>query len=123
MTRENLRPIRAAVAILAVASCLYLIQASARIGFSRLLSRYALISNSTAAADAAITLSHSDPNAHHARATVLARLKQTAEAVKSLETATSLRPREDNLWLELGHAREELGDSAGALAAFDQAVR
>ena len=123
MTRENLRPIRAAVAILAVASCLYLIQASARIGFSRLLSRYALISNSTAAADAAITLSHSDPNAHHARATVLARLKQTAEAVKSLETATSLRPREDNLWLELGHARDELGDSAGALAAFDQAVR
>ena len=123
MIRAHSRPIRTAVAILAVASCLYLIQASARIGFSRLLSRYALISNSTAAADAAIAISPSDPDAHHARATVFTRLRNPAEAVKSLEAATSLRPREDNLWLELGNAREELGDTAGALAALDEAVR
>ena len=123
MIRAHSRPIRFTVAILVVASCLYLIQASARIGFSRLLSRYALISNSTAAADAAIRLSPSDPDAHHARATVLTRHKQTAEAIKSLEAATSLRPREDNLWIELGNAREELGDNAGALAALDQAAR
>lgn len=123
MIRADSRPIRLAVAILAVASCLYLIQASARIGFSRLLSRYALISNSTAAADAAITLNPFDPDAHHARATVFTRLRNPAEAVRSLEAATSLRPREDNLWLELGNAREELDDTAGALAALDQAVR
>jgi tetratricopeptide (TPR) repeat protein len=121
--RAHSRPIRFTVAILAVASCLYLIQASARIGFSRLLSRYALISNSTAAAGAAIRLSPSDPDAHHARATIFTRLRNPAEAVKSLEAATSLRPREDNLWLELGNAREALGDTAGALAALDQAVR
>jgi tetratricopeptide (TPR) repeat protein len=114
---------RVAVALLAIAVCLFLIQVSARIGFSRLLSRYALISNSTAAAGAAIRLSPSDPDAHRARATIFTRLRNPAEAVKSLETATSLRPREDNLWLELGNAREELGDTAGALAAFDQAVR
>ena len=123
MIRAHSRPIRTTVAILAVASCLYLIQASARIGFSRLLSRYALISNSTAAADAAIAISPSDPDAHHARATVFTRLRNPAEAVKSLEAATSLRPREDNLWLELGNAREELGDTPGALAALDEAVR
>lgn len=123
MIRANSRPTRVALAILALASCLYLIQASARIGFSRLLSRYALISNSTAAADAAVTLSPSDPDAHHARSTIFSRLRNPAEAAKSLETATRLRPRHDNLWLELGNARESLGDTAGALAAFDQAVR
>jgi hypothetical protein len=47
----------------------------------------------------------------------------TAEASKSFETATTLRYRDDYLWLELGNAREETGDTAGALAAFDQAVR
>ena len=47
----------------------------------------------------------------------------TAEASKSLESATSLRYRDDYLWLELANAREETGDTAGALAAFDQAVR
>jgi tetratricopeptide (TPR) repeat protein len=43
--------------------------------------------------------------------------------VKSLEAATSLRYRDDYLWIELGNAREETGDTAGALTAFDQAVR
>ena len=114
---------RAGLSLLAIAVCLFLVQASARVGFSRLLSRYALISNSTAAADAAIRLSPSDPDPHHARATIFTRLRNPAEAVKSLEAATSLRPREDNLWLELGNAREELGDTAGALVALDQAVR
>src|SRR5262249_37938646 len=37
--------------------------------------------------------------------------------------ATSLRPNDDLLWLELGSTREELGNSEGALAALDQAVR
>ena len=45
------------------------------------------------------------------------------EARKSFEIATSLRYRDDYLWLELGSTREELGDTPAALAAFDQAVR
>ena len=98
-------------------------QAAARFGFSRLLARYALIANSVEAADEAVRLSPSDPDAHRARATVLTRQQQYAEAVKSLESATRLRSRDDVLWLELGNAREEVGDTAGALAAFDQAVR
>ncbi len=123
MLRVNLRLIRSAVAILAIAFCLFLIQATARIGFSRLLSRYALIANSIPAADEAVRLSPSDPDAHRTRATVLNRLQRTAEATESLESATSLRYRDDYLWLELGNAREEIGDTAGALVAFDQAVR
>ena len=98
-------------------------QSAARIGFSRLLTRYAVVANSLPAADQAIALTPSDPEAHRARATVLNRLQRTAEAEASLTKATSLRPHDDLLWLELGSTREELGNNEGALAAFDQAVR
>jgi tetratricopeptide (TPR) repeat protein len=114
---------RVAVAILFIATCLFLIQLTARIGFSRLLTTYALTANSVPAADQAVRLSASDPEAHRARATVLNRLGMHAEAANSLETATRLRQRDDYLWLELGNTREELGDTQGALAALDQAVR
>ncbi len=98
-------------------------QAAARVGFSRLIARYALIANSVSAADEAVRLSPSDPETHRSRAIVFTRLQQPAEAVKSLERSTSLRYRDDYLWIELGNAREEVGDTSGALAAMDQAVR
>src|SRR5688572_507320 len=114
---------RTALTLLAIALCLFLIQASARFGFSRLLTRSALISNSVSVADEAILLGPSDPEAHRARATILNRLQMPGEAVKSLETATTLRYRDDYLWIELGNTKEELGNTTGALAAMDQAVR
>lgn len=114
---------RRVIALLAIAVCLFLIQASARIGFSRLLARYALITNSLPAADEAVRLGPSDADTHRTRAAVLSSLKMPADAVKSLESAASLRYRDDYLWLELGNAREEAGDTNSALAAFDQAVR
>jgi len=101
---------------------LFLIQASARFGFSRLLTRYALISNSVSVADEAVQLSPSDPETHRARAAILNRLQMPGEAVKSLETAATLRYRDDYLWIDLGNTKEELGNAAGALAAMDQAV-
>ena len=117
------RLIRFAVAILAIAFCLYIIQASARFGFSRLLGRFAVVANSLPAADAAVNLTPSDPDAHRARARVLGRLQRTIEANQALESAVSLRHRDDYLWLDLGNAREEAGDAQGALVALDQAVR
>ena len=96
---------------------------AARIGFSRLLTRYALITNSLPAADQAVQITPSDPEAHRARALILNRLRRPAEAEASLEVATSLRAGPEDLWIELGNTREELGDREGALAAFDQAVR
>jgi len=111
------------IAIIAIGVCLLLMQSAARIGFSGLLTRYAVVANSLPAADQAIQLTPSDPDAHRARATVLNRLQRTAEAEISLTTATNLRPGDDLLWLELGSAREELGNNEGALAALDQAVR
>ena len=114
---------RVALTLLAIVLCLFLIQASARFGFSRLLTRYALISNSASVANEAVQLSPSDPEAHRARAAILNRLQMPGEAVKSLEIATTLRYRDDYLWIELGNTKEELGNTAGALAAMDQAVR
>jgi tetratricopeptide (TPR) repeat protein len=114
---------RFVIAVLGVLLCLFLIQATARVGFSRLLGRYAQATNSIPAADEAVRVSRSDANAHRGRAAVLGHFRMHAEAVKSLESAVSLRYRDDYLWLELGNAREEIGDTDGALAAFDQSVR
>ena len=114
---------RVGLTLLAIALCLFFIQASARFGFSRLLTRSALISNSVSVADEAVLLNPSDPEAHRARATILNRLQMPGEAVKSLETAVTLRYRDDYLWIELGNTKEELGNTTGALAAMDQAVR
>ena len=115
--------VRVVIALLAIGVCLLLMQSAARIGFSRLLSRYAIGANSLAAADQAIQLTPSDAEAHRARATVLNRLHRPAEAKASLETATGLRSQHATLWLELGATCEELGESDSALQAFDQAVR
>jgi len=109
--------------ILAIGLCLFVIQASARFGVSRMMARAALATNSIPAADAAVEFSPSDPEAHRARATVFNRLQKPDEAAKSLESAVALRYRDDYLWIDLGNTREELGDAAGALAALDQAVR
>src|SRR5688500_7511397 len=116
MSRANLRSVRVVVAILSVAFCLFLIQTSARIGFSRLIARYALCANSIPAADEAVRLTPSDPDAHRVRAAVLNRLKSPAEARGSLEAATSLRYRDDYLWLELGQTREDLGEDRKSVA-------
>ena len=114
---------RIALTILGIALCLFFIQASARFGFSRMLARYALIEDSIPAADQAVQLTPSDPDVHRSRATILNRSQHPTEAAQSLATAASLRYRDDYLWIELGNTREELGDTDGALAALDQAVR
>ena len=114
---------RVTLTILAIVLCLFLIQASARFGMSRIFSRYALATNSTEAADAAVALNASDSEAHRARATIFNRLSNSEEAAKSFERAVSLRYHDDHLWIELGNRREEAGDLRGALAALDQAVR
>jgi tetratricopeptide (TPR) repeat protein len=111
------------VLLCGVALSIFLIQAAARIGLSRMFTRYAVITNSASAADEAVKLSPLDPEAHRARATVLNRLQSPAEAARSLATASALRYRDDYLWIELGNTREDLGDTEGALAALDQAVR
>jgi hypothetical protein len=48
---------------------------------------------------------------------------ESVEMVGELEQATALRPRDFYLWIELGEAREHLGDKLGALAAYSEAAR
>ena len=71
---------RVALSILAITACLFLIQASARFGFARLLSRYVEVTNAIPVADEAVRLAPSDPETHRARAAVLSRLKMFPEA-------------------------------------------
>jgi tetratricopeptide (TPR) repeat protein len=114
---------RVALTMLGIALCLFLIQASARFGFSRMLARYALVESSIPAADQAVQLTPFDADVHRSRATILNRLQKPEEAAQSLEKATALRYRDDILWIELGNTREELGDTTGALTALDEGVR
>lgn len=114
---------RIALALLATGACLLLMREAARIGFSRLLTRYALTINSLPAADQAVQLTPGDPEAHRARALILNRMRRPAEAVVSLEIATSLRDGPEDLWIELANTKEDLGDREGALKALDRAVR
>jgi hypothetical protein len=43
--------------------------------------------------------------------------------VQEYETAVSLRPSDDVIWLELGITRDEMEDPAGAIAAMNEAIR
>jgi len=114
---------RVVSSLLAILFCLFLIQASARFGMSRLFARLALATNSIDAADIAVQIAPSDPDAQRTRATIFNRQQNPDEAAKSLESAIALRYRDDYLWIELGNTREELGDTQGALAALDEAVQ
>lgn len=96
---------------------------AARFGYARLLGKYAVAANSIAAANQAVSLAPLDPEVHRARGRVFNRLQLHVEATKSFEVASRLRYRDDYLWLELGSTRDQLGDTAAALAAFDQAVQ
>jgi len=92
-------------------------------GLSRLFSSYSKRTGSIDLSDRAVNLSTTDPEAHFARAVVLSGKGEFVEAVDELERSTALRPRDFYLWMELGEAREHLGDKQGALAAFSEAAR
>lgn len=119
----SLLPVRLVVAALAILCCCFLIVSSARIGYAKLLARYAMLMASLPAANEAARLTPSDPEAHRNRAAVLNNLQLLSDARNAQELATSLRPKDDYLWLELGLLKDDLEDTQGALAAFNQAVR
>ena len=104
------------MSVLGIAICLMSIVSAGKYGFSRLLTKYALTSNSLAAANQAVALTPADAEAHRARAIVLDRLRLTNQGIEELETVVSLRPRDDSSWLTLGNFRDSLDDSEAALA-------
>ena len=114
---------RTAFAVVAIVACLAASWLSARAGVSRLLSTSAPMSISVDVASKAVQLTPSDPEAHRARGAVLRYVGRLPDAVQEYETAVSLRPTDDIIWLELGIARDEMEDPAGAVAAMNEAIK
>lgn len=114
--------VRGAVAAGVLMVLFVLTWAAGRAGFASLLSIYAAKANQIAAADAAVSLSPSDPDAHYARAAILEDNGDLPAAIEEYEQAVRLRADDYVLWLALARARELNGDTAGAIAAARQAV-
>lgn len=108
-------------AILSIAICLAGIWFTSRVGYARLLARYASLTDDVEAASKAVEISPLDAQVRSRRAEVLYNSNLQAEAASELELAVSLRPRDDSLWLQLGVLRDELHHPE-ALLAFDEAV-
>jgi tetratricopeptide (TPR) repeat protein len=115
--------LRLGVTIAIIVACVVLMKDAASFGLSKILGRFAISTNSIAAANEAVALTPADPEARQARSILLSRIGRTAEALREMEIAVSLRPKDDYLWLELGNLRDSNGDQHSALAAFDNAVR
>lgn len=113
---------RLAVAVFWMATCLIGIWFTSRVGYARLLSRYASLTGSAAAAARAVEVAPLDAQVHSSRAAVVYNAGLADEAANELELAASLRPKDDYLWLQLGVLRDEL-HHPDALLAFNEAVR
>ena len=109
----------AATMIILVCAMLY----SGRVTIARIFVKYATTVADPAAADTAIGLTPKDAEVHYARGALSNYLRQPDAAVKELELAVSLRPQDYYLWLDLGMTRDQVGDQAGALSCFNEAIR
>jgi hypothetical protein len=124
--------------VLASAFCCWGTWQAAKIGFARTLDDYAVkqprdiptdavlalagVSDPKSAVDRAVTLLPADAETHAARAEVLQRLDQYAQARDEFQRAAQLRPRDYYLWMLLGVTSDQSGDQEGALRALRQAV-
>ena len=117
------RVVHVAASVIAMLAFVWAVWASGHVALSRLLVKYGTTVADAAVLDAAIALTPTDAETHYARAEVSNFVGQPAEALKEIELAVSLRPRDYILWLELGMTRDQLGDTAGALSAFNESVR
>lgn len=117
------RSLHIVLSLLAVVALAWAMLYSGRVAISRIFVKYGTTVADIAAIDTAIGLTPNDAESHYARGALSNYLEQPAEALKELELAVSLRPHDYYFWLELGMTRDQLGNQAGALAAFNEAVR
>ncbi len=115
--------LRVFLAVLGLICCVFLIKDSARSGLSRLFSFISIIQSRLDAADAAVSLTPSDPEAHYTRALTLVNLKRLREAIGELQETTQLRPHHYYEWLDLGVTLDQLGDQTGAAATLGESAR
>jgi hypothetical protein len=117
------RYLRFLLVAIAIAGCLAVIRSSAAFGVSRLLVTYSLTARNAAAAKKATSVTPADAEAHLADAALLSLSQQPDQSAIELERAVALRPADYGLWSELGLMRDQLGNTAAAIAAFDEAVK
>jgi Flp pilus assembly protein TadD len=113
---------RYAIATLALVACAFGIWQAARAGIARTESRYALVTNDRDAAARAVAILPNDAETHAIYGVVLQHRENYSEAVRELERAVQLRPRDYYPWMMLGVTRDLNGDAKGALAAFLQSI-
>lgn len=105
-----------------VLACLLGIWLSVTEGLAQLFARRSALAEQLEPANRAIKLNSSNPEAHYARAKLLAESGDFSNSIKAYERAVTLRPDDYALWLELGLARDRSGDADGAISAFREAV-
>lgn len=115
--------LRFSLGVLGLICCARFIEDASRTGVSRLFSAAAIIESRIEAADEAVRLAPSDPEAHYTRALALVNLERLSEAVVEFQHATRLRPHHYYEWLDLGVTLERLGDQSSAEAALRESVR
>ena len=116
------RYLRLGAVVLAIAGSLFAMRAAAAAAVSQLLITYSLATGNAATAKKAEQLTPKKAEAHLAVAGLLSLSGAPAESLLVLEQACALRPADYRLWSELGLVRDQVGDTAGALQAFDQAI-
>ncbi len=117
------RLVRLLVLVIGIGICVLTIRAAAGFGISRILIRYSQVTGHLGVAQKAAEMAPDDAQAHRTVAAIFRLLNSPVEAARELETAVALRPSDYTLWLTLGQIRDGLGDTPGALAAFDEAVK
>lgn len=114
---------RLACALGSAVFCLLLIWAAGRVTLSKAHYRNQPVDYPLWKADEAVRLNPLDADARQTRAVMLLDAGKFAESVAEYEACVSLRPADHHLWLDLGYARVQNGDDAGALTAYSRASR
>jgi Tfp pilus assembly protein PilF len=122
LTKPN-RYLRLLLVAIAIGACLFAIRSAAAFGVSRLLATYSVTARNLSVAKKAVELAPKDAEAHFASAVVLGMSNEPGQSLTELEQSVALRPADYTLWQQLGLLRDQTGDQAAALAAFDEAIR
>lgn len=108
--------------MLAIVCCLFALRFAVASAVSQLLVTYSLATGDAAAIKRAERLTPKSAEAHLASAGLLSLSRAHEQSLQELEQACALRPADYRLWLELGLVRDQVGDTAGALQAYYEAI-
>jgi len=119
--RKKQTTTRLPMLIVGLAACFWGAWTSAREGAAQLIAGQSMMTEQVSDADRAVLCGPRVPEAHYARANLLA-LNHHADAVREYERAVLSRSKDYALWFELARARDLAGDSNGAIAAFTETI-